>query len=191
LKNYIANSFKVEIPLNVNDEELIVRGILHPLFIDSKSKFKREAFLPPFNRNDVSLLRRKYTNDSFCKDHCASLRISGNKYLGMATFIACHVDEINKSSDISVKPKLVATPLNEEKEIIAITPVYKTTRGLPMHADLLYPSPLIKGQPNTQYRKFANEMIKIANYFPDPKPDEKGWEGSPLNWEKKENHLEG
>ncbi len=175
---------RTDIPFEIDAKEILVRGIFHPMFYSiSKQKLKGEAFLPPPNKNDVSLLRRHYTNDDFCKRHSANLNIANNSYCGLATFHSFHVDEINGTEASSFKVELKATPLNEKGEYIDNAPVLIDSAGLPMHADLLYPSPLTKGQPATAHRKFAEQLAKIANFYLDSNPTVAGpWVEGELIW---------
>src|SRR5579885_2325230 len=87
LSCFIRKHLNLEIPRTVNEHEVVVRGIVHPLFVSSKTGLKREAFLPPPNRSDVSTLRLFYTSPVFCKAHTKNLRIGANKYMGLETIM--------------------------------------------------------------------------------------------------------
>jgi hypothetical protein len=146
---------------------------------------KREAFLPPPDKRDVSLLRRSYTDDNFCKNHSASLAIKNNDYCGLATFCAYHVIEINKLSEPEMRVEIKATPLDKNKNQIKHPPVFVNDPGLPMHADLLYQTPLVKGEIYTAYRAYASKLAKVANYLNDPSPKTLDWTGEELSWNDK------
>lgn len=173
-----------EIPFPVVDsEELLVRGILHPMFCsNSKNKLKREAFLPPPERRDVSLLRFLYTDDDFCKQHSKSLTIPNNIYKGLATFKTVHVYNAVTAAKAEIEAHVKGTPIDINDNYIVSKPVYVGDPGLPMHADLLYSQALIKGEPNTNHRLIANELLKVALYYPDPSPETIPWTGEKLNW---------
>jgi hypothetical protein len=153
----------------------------------SKNLVKREAFLPPSRRADVSLLRHFYTNDNFCKMNFAKLKIGDSKYCGIATFYKYHVNEILESisNNDKIEVRINATPLDRKGNYIQGHPVYKNSGGLPMHADMVYETPIVKGEPQTRHRIFANNLAKISNYFNDPFPDSTSWSGEKLNWTKK------
>jgi hypothetical protein len=156
-----------KIPLEINYSEIIVRGVFHPFFYSvSKGKLKREAFLPPPDKNDVSVLRHDFTEDDFCKDHCKSLNMGPEQtFCGLATFCAYHIEETNQRQKTNVE--LSPTPMP----------------GLPMHASILYEEPINKaGVPNTAFREYANKLKKRANYFNDPDYSSQGWKGNILGW---------
>lgn len=173
------------IPLHIHSEELLVRGIVHPMFYsESKNRLKREAFLPPPTQQDVSLLRRRYSpHDTFCKMHCKSIRIGSNTYCGMATFLARHVNENYREND-SVSLSIKATPIDEQNQYVSeeVT-VYMESPGLPMHADLLYniPAPQ-RGQPSTLHRVIADRFLKNVCFFRDQHPESDNWDGPELTW---------
>lgn len=156
-------------------------------FSNSDNAIKREAFLPPANSSDVSLLRRSYTNDNFCKKRLSKLKLGDNIYCGIATFFKFHVEEIKNTIVLAdrVEVNVMGTLLDENDSYITNPPVFKKTPGTPMHADLVYETPIVKGQPNTKHRKFASNLAKKANYFSDPNPKSSKWEGEKLKWIKK------
>jgi hypothetical protein len=171
LKNCIKRIWYQEIQFKIEDNELFVREIFHPMFYsESKKKLKPEAFLPPSEKCEVSLLRRNYCSDDFCKNHSASLIINGSVYFGLATFNAANIKNINLTPTFENIAKIIASPLDENKNQRTTPPVFKNDQGLPMHADLLFSNPLRKGEVQTLYRRYANEIIKVANYFEDPLP---------------------
>lgn len=184
LINFFCRKLKrKQIPFpELDKEELLVRGILHPLFCSSKNKLKREALLPPPDRNDVSLLRHTYTDDHFCKVHAKTIAIPNNIYKGLAVFKACHVTDASVVSNKGVKVAVLGTPMNKDFEYIYSKPVYVGDVGLPMHADMLFSKPIIKGEPNTEHREIANQLLKVVRYFPDPNVESLIWEGDKLLW---------
>ncbi len=178
------------IPRTIGKEELLVRGILSPLFFSSR-KLKSLAFLPPPNKTDVSLLRHAFTNDDFCKSHSLSLKITNQTYCGLATFLAQHIEEVNKNGGCHLTITLKSTPLDTSYAIISNGDVFKSDPGLPMHADLVYSQPPVKGQVSTNHRMVADLILKISNYFPDPEGNAEStvWKGKKLSWEPTENNL--
>lgn len=143
--------------------------------------------MPPPNKTDVSLLRHKYTNDNFCKIHFSKLKIGDSNYCGIATFNNYNIEEIYRTLDDidKIEVRIIGTPINEINEYIQNPPVYKKAKGLPMHADMVYGIPIVKGEPNTRHRKFANHLAKISNYFNDPYPESVSWDGEKLGWTEK------
>jgi hypothetical protein len=169
--------------LEVDRNEILVRGIVHPMFYSiSKNSIKPEAFLPPPNKRDVSLLRHSYTNDNFCKNHSKNLIIGSNEYCGLATFCHYHIEIINNQPANITRTEILGTPIDGNGNYIYRSPIFYDTIGLPMHADLLYEQPMIKGAVNTNYRKYASQIVKIANYFKDPFPQMENWKGDKITW---------
>ena len=163
-----------EISLSIGEDELMVRAIVHPLFYsNSKSQVKREAFLPPPGKNDVSLLRKKYTTDDFCKKHGNSLQIRENTYCGLVVFVASCVALTNQVQELQAALK--ATPIDENNRHIRGRTVFANENGLPMHADLMYEQNIEKGEVQTKFRSYANELLKFSRYFHDSHPESDFW----------------
>ncbi len=173
----------IEIPLKISKNELLIRGVLHPIFYsNSKNKLKREAFLPPPNKEDVSILRHKYTDDHFCKSHSKALKIGESNYCGIATFINNHINILNDDLSLSIKANTKASPIDENNNYRIDNPIYKTDSGLPMHADLIYAEKLIKGEPNTKHREYAEKLSKIAYFIKDEDVENNKWTNEGICW---------
>lgn len=165
--------FKKRIPSRLEKDEILVRGIVHPLFL-KKNKLSENAFLPPprEGRKDVSVLRHKYTNDDFCKSHAYSLNIGDHKYCGLGVVLVKSINEVNSVDQFQldngeiVSVKVIATPIIE--------------KNLPMHADIVYSHHLQDDEPKTIIRKMARNIVKKAKYIEDPDPDNQKWKGIPI-----------
>lgn len=167
-------SRKKEIPDEISDNEMIVRGIVHPLFYSkSKNKLDDKAFLPPPNRNDVSVLRHEYTNTNYCKNHIKeNVKIKNSQYCGLAVIQAKYIKEVNIANEILI---------NGERLMVTIkaTPMI----NLEMHSDILYSHNVVDGEPNTLIRKLARAIREKAKYLHDPNPEEFEWNGERINQE--------
>jgi hypothetical protein len=163
----------------VHEDELLVRVIVHPLFFSqSKNKLKEGAFLPAPNGTDVSVLRHLYTTDLFCKTHAKSVIVGNHTYCGLATLIHKNVQDLNRSQ---IAQAIVnSTPLDKNHKL-RTGHVYGVDEGLPMHADIVYDRQVLAGQPNTDLRKYANQLALRARYFNDPYPASPEWKGGKLN----------
>lgn len=193
LGNFIANIFSKSysntiIPENFNENELIIRGIFSPIFYSTRTrKLKEGAFMPPPSKRDVSVLRKNYADDNFCKNHCIKVKIPKNNYCGLASFLARHIDELAKEYQLEDLVFLKFTPLDENYNLIETRPILITTAGVPMHADIYYNGEFVNGKPQTQFRQFAKKLAnEISNYFDDPFPDAQNWNGPILTWQRKE-----
>lgn len=171
------------VPVSLERDEIVTRAILHPLFYsDSKHKLKREAFLPPPGRNDVSVLRLKYTSADYCKKHAKSLSYKGQSYRGLATLLVDVMSKVNDVVNSVVKVSIVGSALNSKGEPVFGKRIYSNSPGLPMHADLLYSEPVVVGRVQTEHRLIADWMAKNSNFFLDPNPEAAVWQGSKLSY---------
>jgi hypothetical protein len=73
-----------EIPIEIHESELIVRGICQPFHFDDKGRLKWAAFWPPPERREVSVIRATHTGTDFCKTKAKSLTSGEKKYVGLA-----------------------------------------------------------------------------------------------------------
>lgn len=166
---------------DVSREEVLVRGIVHPLFCSiSKNKLKREAFQPPPDGgNEVSTLRLRYTNPHFCKQHTKQLKIGGHTYAGLAIVEVSVVRQVDEEMGKEGEHvAVVATPIDEHEKVIndPAVIVRADSPGLPMHADILYSFNPVAGQTLPSYvRKFAEAIRKKAKLIIDSKPNDAEW----------------
>ncbi len=169
-----------QIPIEISPEEVILRGVVKPLFAGSKG-LKEYVFLPPPKRarKDVSVLRLNYSNVNFCKSHFKSLNMGANLYSGIAAILPKHISEINNQTN------LIFTNGEELSVSIEATPDYSS--GLIMHADIIYShsdsDEGLDDEPKTFLRKIAKELVKRAKYFEDPSPILSEWNGVEISGE--------
>lgn len=168
------------IPEKINQKELLIRGIVKPLFF--KKKLTYNSLLPPNrgNRNDVSVLRYEYTNLNFCKSHTKGLKLGEATYCGLAALKPEDIYEINslykkelEDSEILVSCNVKSSPLDQNGNELR-HPVYDETPGLPMHADLIYN--INRNQEvETCLREYAKKLIDKVQFIPDNHPEEDNW----------------
>ncbi|CAD5270648.1 MULTISPECIES: hypothetical protein [unclassified Imperialibacter] len=183
LKKLFSSKKGELIPISLGSDEIVTRAILHPLFYsDSKRKLKREAFLPPPGRKDVSVLRLKFTSDHSCKRHARSLSYKGQTYRGLATLLVDVLSRINELVNSVVKVSIIGSALDSKGNSISGKKVYSNSPGLPMHADILYSEPVAVGKVQTEHRLIADCMVKNSNFFLDPNPDMAAWQGPTLSY---------
>lgn len=161
-------------PSEIDKDEIVIRGILHSLHVSkSKNKLKREAFLPPPGKKDVSVLRLLYTDPNFCKSHTKNLasNIPNQSYFGLATLKAYRIPETN------VKIKAMNSGFD-----ISIDLVSSPQEDLPMHADILYSDYYLKDshEPKTKFRMIADVLIEKSLLFSDNDPNSNSWNGPSL-----------
>lgn len=160
----------------VEDSEICIRCICSPLHVSShKGTLKREAFLPPPNRSDVSLLRLRYTDLNFAKTHAKNLNLARQDYWGLASIVKRDISSVD-IEDTGLSVDIISTPLSKDKQYIPIDiDVYSDDEGLPMHADLIYTETANANEVKTQMRKIANMLIKIAKFQKDEESDKEEW----------------
>jgi hypothetical protein len=182
---------KTEISLIIEPNEILVRGILAPIWAsNSKKELKANAFLPPPPKGDeeskcVSLNRLRYCSANFCKNHAANLQIKGNAYVGLAIFNQNIVQQVNEELELLDFACIVASPIDSENNYIntTLTTVYVEDLGVPMHADLTYSQPYSKNQvysPAIDHLQYAKKLLKKVKYFPDPNLSINEWTGEEL-----------
>ena len=172
-----SKSNDVTIPLEIAGDEIIVRGIVHPMFYSfSKKKLKEKSFLPPpyETRNDVSVLRHNHTDTLFCKNHIKTkVQIAENEYCGFAVLQAKNIQEVNEGTNYIL----------ENGEQLSVSIKATPMENLPMHSDILYSHGVIIDEPNTLMRKIAKSLTLKSKYLNDPQPKETDWKGEIINSE--------
>jgi hypothetical protein len=177
---------KTAIDLNIAPNEVLVRGIIAPIWAsNSKKELKANAFLPPPPRNEkesscVSLNRLRYCSANFCKNHTKKLQIKGNEYVGLAILNQQIIQELNEELEKLNFAFIVASPIDNQNEYIntTLTIVYAEDAGAPMHADLTYSMPYSKNQlhsPAIDHLQYAKKLIKKVKYFTDSDVTSEQW----------------
>lgn len=127
---------KIEVPLEVLDEEYLLRIVYHPFhYSESKDCLKPEVFMPtPVERDEVSILRFSYCDLDFCKSF--AITKSNKKFIGL-TYLKCsEVREIRFDSFYGGNP--IATPLDDNLNKRVDSPIYADDKGVPSHGDIKY-----------------------------------------------------
>lgn len=173
----------------IEDSEECIRCVYNPIMIDSRHKLKREAFLPPRDKKDVSLLRLIYTNLDFCLQHGSRIRMNGQSFCALASVTSNVVHGLNQMDTSNLFPgsstdkKTIATikygPIADNAYVDDSIDVYTDDSKieLPMHADLLYNDCLHNGEVRTRLRFYANELIKRVKYAINENVHNQPWEG--------------
>lgn len=155
----------LEIPIPVDDSEVIVRAIFEPYHV-KKGKLKPAAFRSPPGKDEVSVIRHSYMGSDFCKWKAkeieAEIRVKDpNKtYRGLAVVKASQIRDVE--SDV----------IDSREEFFG-------------HADIKHGIVLEKDEPPSANVKMAldqrlDKLVKLTNYFEDPHPNDNRWSGSDL-----------
>jgi hypothetical protein len=183
---------KTEVSLIIAPNEVLVRGIIAPLWAsNSKKELKANAFLPPPPKGEeeskcVSVNRLIYCSADFCKNHAKKLEIRGNEYVGLAIFNQRMIQELNEELEQTDFAFIVASPIDNQNEYIntSIITVYAEDLGVPMHADLTYSMPYSKIQvhsPAIDHLQYAKKLIKKVKYLAEPNVPVEEWTGEELS----------
>ncbi len=148
------------VPIEIGDNENIVRCICSPFHVDSKGKLKPGAYEPPPKSDEVSVIRSDIMGANFCKAKAKELETAKKFYKGLAVLQAGHI----RSEGAEVVDSRI-----EYEGHADIKHGHKTTPGEPPPPEIVY---LLR----ERYKKLA----KIANYHEDPKPTVIDWQGPSL-----------
>ncbi len=171
------------IPKEISDDEILARGIFHPLMVSkSKGKLKKEAFYPLIGTKEVSVLRYYFSNPNRLKTDFKKINIRNNKYFGIALINANEINNLSENKKTNLSDVIIAaSPLNENHNPIEDEIIVSEMPGLPMHADIVYNQVIEKGKPAPSILKcLAKQLSMISRLFIDPEPEALGWTGDTL-----------
>ena len=162
----------------IDDNEPIIRFIYSPFHV-KKDKLKREAFLPPKLRRDVSVQRFRYSDESTCRQIGMSQQRHQEpikEWKGMAGFKAVIVHIKSRNNE---PIDLISSPVDELGEYRKTgETIFSTDAGLPAHADILYDYQPVEGEAIPIFvKEYAQYICQQAQFFADPNPASTKWEG--------------
>jgi hypothetical protein len=149
-------------PREIGDGEAIVRGICSPYHVNSKGRLKPDAYWPPNDTDEVSVMRADWIGADACKARAKDLEDpdEGKVYRGLAILSA---NQIRQSGAGIIDTRNVFEGHADIKHGI-----------VPSKGDPLPPEKL------KELRDRTKALANIANYFPDPDLASAGWSGPPL-----------
>jgi hypothetical protein len=150
-------------PCEIAGEEAIARGICSPYHV-KRGKLKPDAYWPPYDSDEVSVMRASWIGAVACKRHAKDLEISdeGKIYKGLATLSA---QQITQSGARLIDTRQIFQGHADIRH--GIIP----RRGEPLPAEQL-----------KTLRDRAKALATLANYYPDPEPAVEGWTGPDLHY---------
>ena len=153
----------VALPREIGDAEVIARGIFSPYHVNN-GKLKLNAYWPPYDSDEVSVMRGSWIGADACKRQAKSLENPSQRkiYRGLAVLSAA---QIRKSG-----AKIVDTRERFEG-----------------HADIKHGIVPSRGEPLPPeqlqiLRDRAKALAELANYYPDPDPPSLNWRGPKLSY---------
>lgn len=165
----------------IDDTESIIRFVYSPFHV-KKDKLRREAFLPPKFRTDVSVQRLRYSDEDICRQIGMSQQryeIPTKEWKGMAGFKA---DTVLAKAKNNEPIQLVSSPIDSAGEYRKIEEIiFSDDPGLPAHADILYDYHPVEGEALPVFvKEYAQYICEKSRYFADPNPSSAKWEGNPV-----------
>ena len=159
-----------EIPIDIDDTEVIVRAIFQPYHVNKKGRLKPKAFQSPAGKDEVSVIRHSYVGTAFCKGKAKEIEAKGNMgkeksqlktYKGFAVLKALHI-------------RSVGSDVNDSQDLFL------------GHADIHHGIVLEPNEPHESSKSMMlNERLRLladkAVFYPDPAPDANQWLGADLN----------
>jgi hypothetical protein len=151
-------------PVDVANDEAIVRGICTPFHVASNGRLKPEAYKSPPDKDEVSVIRLGWVGADTCKRKARELEDpAGSKiYMGLAVISAKQIRDEGAN-------------------------VHDSRHVFMGHADIKYGVTQQKGIPLPpevlkQLRSRHKNLANTAEYYPDPFPELDGWKGPSLDY---------
>ena len=153
-------------PIEIKNDENIVRAICSPFHIKNGIQLKHQAFRPPAGSDEVSVMRPDWIRADACKIHAKNIsNLNSNppkQYEGLAVISAEKIRDT-------------------KAEVIDSRHLFQG------HADIKHGCEFAikKGEPeDPKVLEKLNErnkrLAEMANYHRDPNPTNNTWEGPPL-----------
>ncbi len=149
-----------DIPVEIADEEKIVRAVKTPQHVHKKKpKLKPAAFRPPPERDDLSVMRKDHMGANACKAQAQSLsKPPVSTYCGLAVIGASEVRGTKASLVDSREGQFCGHAHIEQ--------------GVPA------PAPGESAPPWLQEK--YKMLSDAARFYVDPEPEREGWTGEDL-----------
>ncbi len=149
-----------DLPQEISHGEKIVRSIFSPMNLSKDlSRLKSNAFKPPADSEDLSVMRLDYTTPDFCKSFSKKIEnpSSDRSYFGLALLYDYQIKETGAN--------IVYTPIKDNPFHSDIKIGFRVKRGEPLPAEI------------TQR---VDKLTKQARLFADPNPNSKEWTGKSI-----------
>jgi hypothetical protein len=150
-------------PCEIPDVEVIARGICSPYHV-KRGKLKPDAYWPPYDSDEVSVMRASWIGTDACKRHAKDLENPDEDkiYRGLAILSA---QQIRTSGARLIDTREVFKGHADIRHDIV------PRRGEPLPAEQL-----------KTLRDRTKALATLANYFPDPDPAAEPWAGPDLHY---------
>ncbi len=150
-----------DLPTEVADEEIIVRGIMCPSHVkQGKLAIKAAAFKSRPGTDDVSVIRHSHMGSDFCKSKAKEIANDRAAYAGLAWISARDIR--SAGSKVLDSRSEFCGHAHIEHGIVAPT---------------LPPNEPPEGPIFEAITERCQALVKMAKYHPDPQPGEQFWTG--------------
>jgi len=150
-----------DIPVDIGDRELIVRGILD-IHLDKKGKLKSNAFRPKANTDDVSVMRHDYMGSDACKVTARGLAHGTIEYRGLAVLLASEV-------------RRAGSQVTDSREGNYCGHAHIS------HGIVVPPDEPVPSEQTLRLDERLRELRITARYYADPEPPKDAWTGPTLS----------
>lgn len=150
----------------ISPTESFFRCIFSPLHISSAGKIKREALLPPRERRDVSMFRKRYLSIDECLTLAKDISFNNNTLKALASISNDAIETNNlefKDQQPLVYAHVFFTPMHNEMYVDTGQDIFMNDPKVnkAAHVDLIYNYVYTKDElVQTKLRKYASELIK-------------------------------
>lgn len=158
-------------PQRIADNEKVVRAIMSPLHskVDKNGQIlaiKRNLFIPPTGRRDLSVSRLRFTNIHFCR--------------ALGRMMATEQNLRNPGLSLNRAWRYLGLSFSTHRSVILAGAAVLSTKqlGKPMHADILIPSAPVKGEPlEPAAMLVVDKLFESGEHFLDLNSHRGCWKG--------------
>jgi hypothetical protein len=151
-----------ELPIEVSDEETLVRAILTPAH-EKKNRLKPAAFRSKGGTDQVSVMRHDYLGSDFCKRKALEISVNSqiNSYIGLAAISAAAIRAAG------------STVTDSRDEFWGHAHISHGIINPP-------PNEPLSAEDNERLMERLRKLVASASYFSDPAPSTDTWTGPSL-----------
>jgi hypothetical protein len=151
-----------EIPINVADEEKIVRAIMSPQHLNKDgTKLKPRAFRSRPGADEVSVMRQTHKGSDFCKVKGREIAAStGRQYSGLAVLLAHQI-------------RHAGSEVHDSREEFC-------GHAHISHGIIVPENEPLPPQQSMELDRKVEALRESASYYPDPNPEAETWTGPEL-----------